>query len=99
MIQQIKHETGHVQFRMLRELLIGPNSLHLSGSTPAHGQGSSPVCHAKAPPEGTNKSAAPHAEQPPLLGCTRLRPIEEICAVIGSWGQSRESGRDFFIKR
>jgi hypothetical protein len=35
MIRQIKHETGHVQFRMLRELLIGQNSLHLSGSTPA----------------------------------------------------------------
>ena len=35
MIQQIKHETGHVQFRVLREKLIGRNSLHLSGSTPA----------------------------------------------------------------
>jgi hypothetical protein len=37
MIQQIKHETGHVQFRVLREKLIGQNSLQLSGSTPAHG--------------------------------------------------------------
>lgn len=34
MYQQIKHETGHVQFRVLREKLIGQNSLQLSGSTP-----------------------------------------------------------------
>src|SRR6185437_2852731 len=37
--QQIKHETGHVQFRMLRENATGQNSLHLSGSTPARGSG------------------------------------------------------------
>jgi hypothetical protein len=36
MIQQIKHETGHVQFRVLREKVIGQNSLQLSSSTPAH---------------------------------------------------------------
>jgi hypothetical protein len=35
MIQQIKHETGHVQFRVLRENATGQNSLQLSGSTPA----------------------------------------------------------------
>jgi len=33
MIQQIKHETGHVQFRVLREMRTGQNSLHLSVST------------------------------------------------------------------
>jgi hypothetical protein len=33
--QQIKYETGHVQFRMLRERHAGQNSLQLSGSTPA----------------------------------------------------------------
>jgi hypothetical protein len=32
---QIKHETGHVQFRVLREKLIGLNSVQLSGSTDA----------------------------------------------------------------
>ena len=36
MIQQIKHETGHVQFRVLRNSRIGQNSLQLSASTPAH---------------------------------------------------------------
>src|SRR6185437_10622324 len=41
--QQIKHETGHVQFRMLRENATGQNSLHLSGSTPARGSGIGPV--------------------------------------------------------
>ena len=43
MIQQIKHETGHVQFRMLRNSRIGQNSLQLSGSTPAHISGSKPL--------------------------------------------------------
>jgi hypothetical protein len=37
MTQQIKRETGHVQFRVLRDFHTGQNSLHLSGSTPAHG--------------------------------------------------------------
>jgi hypothetical protein len=36
MTQQIKHETGHVQLRVLRESAIGQNSLQLSGSTAAH---------------------------------------------------------------
>jgi hypothetical protein len=35
MIEQIKHETGHVQFRVLREKRTGQHSLQLSGSTPA----------------------------------------------------------------
>jgi hypothetical protein len=34
--QQIKHETGHVQFRVLRESAIGQNSLQLSSSTAAY---------------------------------------------------------------
>jgi hypothetical protein len=33
--QQIKHETGHVQFRVLRDNATGQNSLQLSSSTPA----------------------------------------------------------------
>jgi hypothetical protein len=33
MIQQIKHETGHVQFRVLRESDNGRKSLHLSEGT------------------------------------------------------------------
>jgi hypothetical protein len=35
MIQQIKHENGHAQFRAVKNLQTGQNSLHLSGSTPA----------------------------------------------------------------
>jgi hypothetical protein len=35
MIQQIKHEIGHVQFRVLRDSRTGQNSLQLSGSTGA----------------------------------------------------------------
>jgi hypothetical protein len=45
MIQQIKHETGHVQFRVLRESAIGQNSLQLSGSTPAHSSVLLKRCH------------------------------------------------------
>ncbi len=36
MIEQIKHEIGHVQFRVLRNLRVGQNSLQLSSSTAAH---------------------------------------------------------------
>jgi hypothetical protein len=32
-IPQIKHETGHVHLRVLREIITGQNSLRLSGST------------------------------------------------------------------
>ena len=34
--RQIKHEIGHVQFRVLRNLRVGQNSLQLSSSTAAH---------------------------------------------------------------
>ncbi len=33
MTKQIKHENGHVQFRVLREKRIGQNSLQLSERT------------------------------------------------------------------
>src|SRR6185369_14637500 len=63
MIQQIKHETGHVQFRVLREKLIGQNSLHLFGGTPTQ----------EDQPEGRNpKTQTPGLKRP---GVNKLKKL------------------------